>query len=400
MHAPIGRSLTWATVRTTAARGGIVTVHLAVIAMLLVSVGQYYRPGTGLTYLIQFGDQFDARTLPAVRDAPHYVHPGSGYDGQFYAQLAVSPLLRDRSIDTALDSPTYRARRILFSWTAYVLGLGRPAWILHAYAVQNILVWLLLAWVLLRWFPVGDPKSFLLWFGSLFSYGLISSVRFALLDGPALLLLALAVAAFEQRRHWLAGALLGASGLGRENTILAGLLLMRRLPRTRSQAVRLITALGLVVVPLLIWLSYLSVLYPSSGTAGLSNFAMPLTAYGAKWQSTIAELRVDGWDSFARFSLLSLISLTVQALYLCVRVQWAEPWWRVGVVYGILMVVLAPGVWEGYPGAATRVLLPMTLAFNVLLPRSRWFWPLYVAGNLTVLHGFEAIRVPGIWTWF
>ena len=94
------------------------------------------------------------RACPPWPRRPTYVHYQSpGYDGQFYAQLAVEPLLRDRRIDEALDTPPYRARRILFSWTAYLLGLGRPAWILKVYAVQNIVAWLLLAWLLLRWFP-------------------------------------------------------------------------------------------------------------------------------------------------------------------------------------------------------------------------------------------------------
>ena len=87
----------------------------------------------------------------------HYQSPG--YDGQFYAQLAVEPLLRNRRLDKALDTPPYRARRILFSWTAYVLGLGRPRWILKAYALQNIIAWLLLAWLLLRWFPPSAPRN-------------------------------------------------------------------------------------------------------------------------------------------------------------------------------------------------------------------------------------------------
>lgn len=38
-------------------------------------------------------------------------------------------------------------------------------------------------------------------------------------------------------------------------------------------------------------------------------------------------------------------------------------------------------------GGADRVLLPMTIAFNVLLPTRRWFWPLWALGNLTVAHG-------------
>ena len=49
-----------------------------------------------------------------------------------------------------------------------------------------------------------------------------------------------------------------------------------------------------------------------------------------------------------------------------------------------MMLFLATPVWEGYPGAATRVLLPMTLAFNILVPRGVRWLPVLIAGNLTV----------------
>ena len=38
------------------------------------------------------------------------------------------------SIDRAMDSAPYRARRILMPWVAYLVGLGRPFWVLQAYA--------------------------------------------------------------------------------------------------------------------------------------------------------------------------------------------------------------------------------------------------------------------------
>ena len=72
--------------------------------------------------------------------------------------------------------------------------------------------------------------------------------------------------------------------------------------------------------------------------------------------------------------------------------DWKNPWWRVGISYVLLMVVLGPNVWAGYSGSATRVLLPMTFAFNVILPRDLWFWPLFALGNLTVLHSLEVIQ--------
>jgi hypothetical protein len=80
-----------------------------------------------------------------------------------------------------------------------------------------------------------------------------------------------------------------------------------------------------------------------------------------------------------------LISLTVQLVFLVLRPQWEKAWWRVGMSFAILMIILGEAVWEGYPGAASRVLLPMQLAFNVLVPLGRWWRYVLIAGNLTLL---------------
>ena len=89
-----------------------------------------------------------------MRSAPHYDHPRStGYDGQFYAQLARIRCCVIAAIDQALDNPPYRAHRILFSWIAWALGAGRPAWILQAASLENVLAWLVLAWVLALLIP-------------------------------------------------------------------------------------------------------------------------------------------------------------------------------------------------------------------------------------------------------
>ena len=69
-----------------------------------LGVGQLYRPATGFTTLILFGGQFEGNALPAVRAVPHHIEAGAGYDGQFYAQLALDPLLRSEAITTAIDN--------------------------------------------------------------------------------------------------------------------------------------------------------------------------------------------------------------------------------------------------------------------------------------------------------
>src|SRR3954468_10475861 len=175
------------------------------IAWLLVLgfvgwIARFYHPGLGFTALIGFpvGSEYEA---PALRQVPHYQYSGSGvYDGQFYAQRALDPLLRDPDVDHAMDLAPFRARRILFSWTAYAAGLGRPAWILEAYALQNVAAWLVLAALLARWMPPGHPRGLLAWAACLFSHGMLWSLRFALLDGPSLALTVWAVSLAENQR--------------------------------------------------------------------------------------------------------------------------------------------------------------------------------------------------------
>lgn len=63
-----------------------------------------------------------------------------------------------------------------------------------------------------------------------------------------------------------------------------------------------------------------------------------------------------------------------------------------GVVAGGGNVCRAPHVsgrcrLGGEPSAASRVLLPMQFAFNVLVPSGRWWVPVLLLGNLTLLTG-------------
>jgi hypothetical protein len=127
----------------------------------------------------------------------------------------------------------------------------------------------------------------------------------------------------------------------------------------------------------------------------------PLQWFFWRWQDVLSDVFAEGWQSGSRFSLLILVSLAVQALFIVVRPRWKDPWWRLGCAYVILMLFFGRPVWESDP-SALRVLLPMTLAFNVLLTRvdrPYLFWPLVVAGNLSVLFGLHLMRVPGTTAW-
>jgi hypothetical protein len=383
---------------TTFPRAAPFLPHAAVAVIVIWSVAQFYRPETGFTSLIVFGEQFEVTAIPALRTVAHAVDEGSGYDGQFYAQLALDPLLRSKEIVTGLDSAAYRGRRILLPWVAYLAGLGQPWYVLQAYALVNVVSWMALAVLLLRWLPPGALRPAVAWAACMLGDGLMTSMRQSVPDGPSMLLLALAVAAVERQRRGFAAGILGLAGLARETNLIGGLVLAPERVTARTGAALVLRGVA-VVAPLVFWIGYLWYIGLSPVGAGLRNFAAPFAGYAYKWAATVHALGAEGWDSFARFSLLGLIALTTQFLVLLWQRDWRNPWWRMGAAYAGLMVVLGPAVWEGDPGAVTRVVVPMTIAFNVLLPKHRWFWPLWVLGNASVVHGFEVMRMPWLSGW-
>ena len=365
---------------------------LALVAYFLASVAGFYQTDTGFTSFIGFSGGHDYE-VPAMAGVPH-AHIGGGYDGQFYAQLALVPLLKDPAIDRALDNPAYRARRIFFSWTAYIAGLGRPAWVLQAYALQNVVCWLLLAWLLTRWIPPTTPRRLALWAACLFGQGLLASVRLALTDGPSMLLLACAVATAERGRSWATSALLGIGGLARE-TNLFGLTLLPW-PRTWKQGLVVTGAVVVAILPLLVWQDYLFSIYRTNTFAKQNQLSTPFTAFFFKWETTLRGVWHDGVRSPHMLALTATAGLTVQAIYAIVssRRHAASPWWRLAIPYVVLMFLLDFVVWGGFPGASTRVLLPVTIAFNVLLdaePDAR-FWAWYAPGNAVLFYAPDVLR--------
>jgi hypothetical protein len=56
-----------------------------------------------------------------------------------------------------------------------------------------------------------------------------------------------------------------------------------------------------------------------------------------------------------------------------------------------MMALLGTAVWEGHPGAATRVLLPMAVAVAVLQVRTRAAWGWIAAAGLSVASGVLAL---------
>lgn len=372
-------------------------VLAAAVAIFLFFVGRFYIPGKGFTALINFGDGHAGRYLAEIDPATTHITPESdGYDSQWYAQLAVEPDLTDPRLTPAIDNLPYRARRILFCWTAYALGLGEPRWVLQAFAVQNILAWLLLAWLLLRWLPPENWGNVARWLAVMFSFGLAFSIRGSLVDGPGLLLIAGGVALAEAGRPWLAALVLGLNGLGKETCILAGAALAK--PERTTVGGWGQTALrgALVAAPLVLWTAYILHLFGAAGSdTGARNFAPPFVEF---WHKAVFSFRDILSDppvfAYSIGGVFTVVSLATQLLFFVLRPRWSDPWWRLGAAFCVLMLCLGESVWEGYPSAAARVLLPMLLAFNLTLPRGARWWPVFLLGNLTLLSTPNFVRLP------
>ena len=368
--------------------------YVAAIAAVAWTCSEFYLPGKGFTALVAFGDRSSASILPELRAVNHYEFPNSfGYDSQFYAQIAMRPRLDDPALRHAVDNLSYRARRILFCWTAYALAGGNPRRALNIYAFQNIAAWFLLAFLLLRWFPPVNWGNGVRWAGVLFSFGLCVSVSESLVDGPSLLLIAAGMALIESRRPWLAVAVFGVAGLGKETNIFGAASLA---PADNSMAgwrKALVQGI-LVLLPLAVWIWIVSRIAGDTGNLGFRNFALPFAGYFGRWgEIAHAVATKPGWGPWG--SACIQVALTAQCVFFLARSRWSDPWWRVGAPYALMTVFLGAPVWEGFPGAAARVLLPMTLAFNVLVPRGRSWWIVLLLGNLTVLASPETLNLPG-----
>jgi hypothetical protein len=198
--------------------------YLLLALTFLGLVARFNVSGTGFTSLLSIGAKSDERAVPRLRAVPHYAIENSwGYDGTYYVQLALHPWLdQPEQLKQSIDNPSYRARRMLPSWVAWTLGLGRAEWIVQIFALLNVGVWLALAWVLLRWLPPDSASNLLRWAGILFSHGMCMSVRNSLADAPGLLLVALMVVALERGRKLNAVIALGAALLTKETSLLAG----------------------------------------------------------------------------------------------------------------------------------------------------------------------------------
>lgn len=361
---------------------------LAVGVFAGLVLAQFRPDSRGFTALGGFGEKWEDRRTEALQALPRVVREDSfGYDGQFYAQLALDPGLRGEDLESALDAPAYRARRIGMPALAWLLGAGQPWWVLQIYCLLNVAAWGALAW--LWWGELEEEKNpgrkLARWAGLLFSVGVLDSVRFGQTDLPMLLLLVLAVRAAREGKGPGGWGFWSTALLVRETALLAAPGLWPRRDGTAGSWARAGGATLLAVAPLAVWLGFVHRVFPAyDGLTG--NLGWPLAGWFDRAAVAVGELSRGNLDTRYVFGLVAGAGLGLQAWVVARAWQPDHPWWRVGMAFAGLFLLLGVEPWRGY-WAAARILLPLTAAFFLLLRPGRGFWWYYGLAAAPAAHG-------------
>ncbi len=359
---------------------------VAAACFVLAMIAARWDARAGWTPLLRFGGDFSFCRLAVVAALPVAVTPGPGYDGQFYAQLAVAPDVRRADVQRAVDDVRCRARRILLPVIAHVLGGGRPWACLQVFSLLNVAAWLFLGWRLWRLVAPWGWHGTAVWFASMLSLGALESLRQALTDLPALCLVFLAVECAQCGRRVSGIVLMALGGLTRETALLAAPALAGGKWRDRRTWATTAGCVLLASLPLVCWVVWLTSNVPSNKSGGMGNLDWPGCALLRHGATCVRHLVSGDFDGRYSFGLLAAAGFAYQAVFVLRRAGDASPWLRMGVLFAALFFVLGGYVWHGY-WAAARVCLPLTFAYNLSLPRDHTFAWRLTLGNLCLLHG-------------
>jgi hypothetical protein len=185
--------------------------------------------------------------------------------------------------------------------------------------------------------------------------------------------------------------LLAIAGLGRETVFLAWPARQFIDGAWFSSWRRWVVDGAVTVAPLALWMLSLQLRFGGGG-AGVDggNLGLPLSGLASRIGEISAQFSVRPIASAgdlilhpAMQSCMLLVSVLAQMVYLITRPSRKDPIWRWGIFAGGLVLCLGWPTWEAFY-TITRHLLPLHMAFNLLLARSlcshRWSW--FALGNL------------------
>ncbi len=324
--------------------------------------------------------------LPPVFASVPRVGPW-GYDGQWYAVLSTDPLLRSPDTLEGLDSPSYRATRILVPLLAWLLALGSQSTALLTYQLVCWAFGIAAVILVANWLAAERASP---WLALLLipGAGLASTTIRTMPDAGGLFLVLAAVLAYARGRRTLAVALLCAAVLARETSYLAALAFAacevrrkRLLPAALAAAVPLAVVVG--------WQLYLRGVVGSAFDSGSGNFSIPLAWLPKK----IAELffgQEFWWSEF--FGLLAILATIAAFALIAARPSTWGPVELAFLAFAGLGLVLGYSVYvEAW--AYARALLAVPFLAVVLAPRQTPGWRRTVLLSIAAFYALAGITL-------
>lgn len=315
--------------------------------------------------------------LPPHLSAGTYVFADStGYDGQWYRIVAHDPWLR-HDLWRYIDDPQLRYRRIALPAAAWLLALGRPAWIDTAYFVV-MLVFVTLGTVASAWWlkARGWPEYYAIVFPVL--PGTLICIDRMTVDVALYAFIATALAAAASKRWGLCWTSAALAALSRDLgfVLIAGLAVHAFVER----AWRRVAALALCALPALLWYLYLWQRLPAAPPSPI----VPVWA----WHKPIighlvALLNPPDYPFGGVLGVItqSLDSLVVagagyaawRALFhIRKRFLLPEDWIALGFA-GVFFMVGTPGFWRD-PYSSARAFTPLVSLVAIQSGRGRASW--------------------------
>lgn len=296
--------------------------------------------------LIHFGESFAPGQLGSVRELGVPVFSKYGYDGQFYAQLSLDPLLLTDDLNRALDNPSYRARRIGLPALAAILGLGKVELTLRIYVFLNFAFWMLLAWVLLRVYSPDSWRDFALLASILWTSGTLISLSRSLTDFPAASL-GLSLVLLRSCNP-VTGWLFGFTALCKETALLSFGAFISRCGFSNGKLSSWIVLP--LILPIGLWTIYSQFMLSDLSPTGLGNFYWPGLGFSDKIIKSVSDLySLTLYSSNLRvgaliLELLAPVSLFIQCIYMLLRRRLSDPIWYFGAGFVVLFLVLGPSL--------------------------------------------------------
>jgi len=339
--------------------GALGGLAAAVVVALRIAVVGEDDPGR----LVLLGSDY---TSPGHRFAVP-VHPGTGYDGEFYYRFALGPLhFAPTWSGITLDSVA-RYNRIAYSVLAWlVAGGGRASLVPWSLLLVNVVGIGVLAWLGAELaFTSGNHAA---WGLLLPAFGgFLWSLGRDLTEITEAVFLVAALVALRRRHPGWAGAFLAAAVMSRETALgvvvaMVAVDIAGRVPslaaylRRHGRLVddRPFSLTGTWLTPLLVFGGWQLAVRSETGTfpifaSGQHNLGLPLTGFISAFRHYV--VLIPGKASLSWFGELFVLVVVVLLAARTMRASSAPDYERLGwVLYLVMAVCLSRGIWHGDVG--------------------------------------------------